>query len=89
MRVQKYLKKKLYKRKDDSSNSNSVRDVPTNDKNDDASQTVAVASGSDVPEYPDSLKEAWAVTHQEPPRVHGAEKFLNSVGTSIATLKHP
>ena len=81
--------KKIFPKGNDPSQSRSAPDVPMNDKNNDASQAVTTTSDGPIPEYSDSLKNAWAAAHQDLPQSQGAERFLNNVGMSIITLLRP
>jgi len=67
------------------SSKSSPPDVSPNAE-DGASQNPTVASDNHIPGYSDGLKEAWTAAHQELPRAHGAEKFLNKIGMSIIRL---
>ena len=67
-----------------SSESSSAPDVPAN-ANHGASQNLTATPAGPVPEYSDSLKEAWTVAHPELPQVQGAEKLLNKIGMSNKT----
>lgn len=81
MPLPKLLKKILSKRK--ASESSPSPDVPAGDEKDTPSQTDTATADGPVPEYSDSLTEAWAVAHQELPLAQGGEKFLNKIGTSF------
>lgn len=78
---------KLFKKfssRSNASESSPAPDVPANDEKGDLSQTAAVTTDGPVPEYSDSLKDAWTAAHKELPQAKGAEKFLNKIGMSIS-----
>lgn len=72
---------KTFSSKTDASKSGPAPDVSTNFKGGDP-QEFTVTSDNAAPTYPDSLKEAWGVVHQELPQAQGVEKLLNSIGGS-------
>ena len=77
---------KLFKKfssKSSASESSPAPDVPADDKKDDSPYPVAATVDSPVPEFSESLTEAWTAAHQEQPLAKGAEKFLNKIGMSI------
>ena len=59
-------------------------DTPADDEKIEFPQPVTAAADGSVPEYSDSLKDAWAAAHKELPQAKGAEKFLNKIGMSIS-----
>lgn len=67
------------------SSKDSPKDSP--DANPDTTHTKEIRTGTptivdpNIPQYSDSMKEAWSAANAELPRAHGAEKFLNNVGT--------
>ena len=77
---------KLFKKlssKSNSSESGTTPGVPADGEKVDFSRAVSVNADSPVPEYPESLKEAWAAAHKELPQTKGVEKFLNNIGTLV------
>ena len=82
------LFKKFSSKSNNSSEDGPTPDVLAHDEKDDA-QTFTETPDGPIPGYSDSLKEAWAVTHQELPQTQRTEKFLNKIGTLIITFGHP
>ncbi|KAF9781672.1 hypothetical protein BJ322DRAFT_1161455 [Thelephora terrestris] len=79
---------KLFKKSHSKSNASQEHpapDVPANDK-EDVPRPITTTSDDAVPEYSDSLKEAWAAAHRDLPKAQGAEKLLNTIGNVQGAL---
>jgi len=78
------------------SSKDSVEDSPDEGPNDTpTTRTKDVPPGNsaiadpNVPQYSDAMKEAWSAANVELPQAQGVEKFLNSVGTLVASVSAP
>ena len=57
-------------------------DTPANDE-EFVPQTTTVTSGVAVPEYSDSVMDAWTATNRVLPQAKGTEKILNKIGELV------
>ena len=78
---------KLFKKfssKSNTSESSPAPDVPADEEKVEFPQPVTATADGPVPEYSDTLKDAWTAAHKELPQAQGTEKFLNKIGMSIS-----
>ena len=73
---------KSFSSKSNPSETSPTPDVLGKEEKDGSPQTVTVNADGPIPEYSDSLKEAWMAAHREMPQAQGAEKALNKIGMS-------
>jgi len=85
MPTPKFLRKFSSKESSNDSPDASPNTTPTIRAEEIPPETPTIADPN-VPQYSDAMKEAWSAANAELPRAHGAEKFLNNVGTLIAPV---
>jgi hypothetical protein len=69
------------------SENDSRTDTPANDNSEFASRTT-ITPGIAIPEYSDSLRDAWTAAHRELPQAKGTEKILNKIGALTMIYPH-
>jgi len=87
MPTPKFFKKFSSKDKDSSGNSPAESpDATPKARTKEIPLEEAKIANPDVPQYSDTMKEAWSAAHAKLPQAQGAEKFLNKVGTLVALV---